>query len=266
MSSGVVSALTAESNWMSGTFWAAAGKPARKVAASSKGRKRFIGISWFSGYACELLRGRCLDGRVRRLGLAQNEFLHAPGFDFAQDDLVRIAAVHHVDDLEARCDFARPAEPADDRAVQLHLVDLAGDVPCAGRIAVRIGVGSEDILVGTLRDADGPADADIGEFADRLQIVVELLVAEIAAIRDPDMALAVDLHAVGQEEFAERLAVFFAAGFRQEPSLRAVFHDAVVAVAVGDENIALRVPTHIGRTAEDVFLVGRVRTRPRRGG
>src|SRR6266576_1611518 len=121
MSSGVVSALAAESNWMSGTFWAAAGNPARKVAAKSKGRMRFIGISWF-WVSARLLRGRCLDGRVRRLGLTQNVFLHAPGFDFAEDDLVGIAAVHHVDDLETRCDLARLAEPADDRTVQLHFV------------------------------------------------------------------------------------------------------------------------------------------------
>src|SRR5215470_11236846 len=111
MSSGVVSALGAESNGISGTFWAAAGKPARQVAVNSKVRKRFIFVSWF-WMRTQLLRGRCLDGGVGGLGLAQNVFLHAPGFDFAQDELVRVAAVHHVDDLDAGHDFARLAESA----------------------------------------------------------------------------------------------------------------------------------------------------------
>ena len=71
-------------------------------------------------------------GVVAAVG-CKNEFLHAPGFDLAEDDLVGVAAVHHVDHLEARRDFARLAELADDRAVQLRLVDLAGDVPRSRR-------------------------------------------------------------------------------------------------------------------------------------
>src|SRR5256885_163117 len=97
-------------------------------------------------------------------------------------------------------------------------------------------------------------DAKIGDFTDRFQIVVEHLVAEVRAVGDPDIALAVDLHAVRQVELAKALAGLFAAGLRQETPLRVIFPDAVVAVAVGDEDVALRVATHIGRTAEDEFL------------
>src|SRR5450432_3233169 len=122
MSSGVVSALVAESKAISGTFWASAGNPARHVAASSEITKRFIFISWF-WCLCRLLRRRRLDVRSGGLGLLQDQLLHTPGFDFANDDLVRIAAIHHVDDLKAGRHFAGPAELADDRAVQLHLVD-----------------------------------------------------------------------------------------------------------------------------------------------
>src|SRR6266853_6047818 len=65
----------------------------------------------------------------------QDELLHAPGFDFANDDLVRIAAIHHMDHLEAAEFLAGMAELADDGSVQLHLVDLAGDRPRAGHVS-----------------------------------------------------------------------------------------------------------------------------------
>src|SRR5258706_14198731 len=109
------------------------------------------------------------------------------------------------------------------------------------------------------RYADRPADGKFGDLADRLPIVVEHLVAEIGAVGDPDIALAVDLHAVGQVELAKALTGLFAAGLRQETAIGVIFHDAVVAVAVGHEDVALRIPTHIGRTAADVFLRRRIR-------
>src|SRR5258706_9596327 len=191
--------------------------------------------------------------------LLQDEFLHPPGFDFTHDDLVGIAAIHHVDDLEIGRVLARAAKLADHGAVQFGLVDFAGDVPRARYVAVRVRVRMEHILVRARRNADCPADAKIGDLADRFQIVVEHLVAEVRAVGDPDIALAVDLHAVRQVELAKALTGFLAAGLRQEAALGVVFHDAIVAVAVGDEDVALRVPAHIGRTAEDVFFRRRIR-------
>src|SRR6185437_10755770 len=172
--------------------------------------------------------------------------------------LIGIAAVHHVHDLEIWRQLTGVAELADHGAVQFGLVDLASDVPRARHVSVRVRVRLEDVLVGTLRDADCPADAEIGDFPDRLQIVVEHLVTEVRAVGDPDIALAVDLHAVRQVKLAKPLAGFLAACLGQETALRVVFHDAVVAVAVGDEDVALRIPTHIGRTAEDIFLRRRI--------
>ena len=125
---------------------------------------------------------------ARRRWRLQDVLLHAPRFDFAQDDLVRIAAVHHVDDLEARRHLARLAELAEHRAIQLRLVDLAGDVPRPRRVAVRIRIGEEDVLVRPRRDAQRPADAEIGDLADRLQIVVEHLIAVVGAIGHPHVA------------------------------------------------------------------------------
>src|SRR2546425_10049341 len=98
MSSGSVSGFAAESNAMSGTaFWAAAGSPARNVAASSNEKKRFM--------ESLLLRTRCFNG-----GRLQDEFLHTPRFDFPDDDLGWLAAVHHVYGLESGEFLARGGE------------------------------------------------------------------------------------------------------------------------------------------------------------
>src|ERR1700761_4483500 len=77
--------------------------------------------------------------RFMLLAPLQDKLLHAPGLDFAHDDLVGIAAVHHVDDLEARRQLAGMAELADHGAVQLRLVDLARLGPASRPVAVWIG-------------------------------------------------------------------------------------------------------------------------------
>src|SRR5207249_10774300 len=63
-----------------------------------------------------------------------------------------------------------------------------------------------------------------------------------------------------QVDLAERVARLLAADLRDEPSGLVVLHDAVVAIAVGDEDVALRIPTHIGRPTEDVLLRRGIRT------
>src|ERR1700731_4278580 len=153
MSSGSVSGLAAESNAICGTaFWATAGTPARNAAATKSSNEGFMGRFSCGLFipACTLSCARCLRGN--RL---QDELLHAPGLNFPDDELVRIAAIHHVDDLEPTELLAGMAEPADDRSVQFQLLDLPGDVPRPRRIAVRIGVGGEHVLVRPRRDANG---------------------------------------------------------------------------------------------------------------
>ncbi len=185
-------------------------------------------------------------------------------FDLADDDLVGVAAIHHVDDLEAAELLAGVAELADDRAVELHLVDFAGDRPGAGPVAVRIGVGDEQVLVRALGHAGGPADADLVVDRLRLEVVVEHLVADVGAVGDVDVALVVDLQAVRQVELAGLLAGLFAADLGEEAPVLVELHDAVVAVAVGDEDIALLIPADVGRAAEDVLLRRLVRSGRRR--
>src|SRR2546428_3959045 len=118
MSSGSASGFATESKGISGTFCAAAGKAATNIVAIRNGIRRFIKIL--------LSCARCLRGAGR---LSQDEFLHAPGFDFPDADLVRITAIHHVDNLESAEFLARMTELTDDRAVQFHLVDLTRDFP-----------------------------------------------------------------------------------------------------------------------------------------
>ena len=57
--------------------------------------------------------------------------------------------------------FAGLPELPDNGSVELHLVDLAGDVARGGGTAVGIGVGDEQILMRSGRDADRPRVADV---------------------------------------------------------------------------------------------------------
>ena len=126
----------------------------------------------------------------------QNVFLHSPGFDFAEDELVGIAAIHHVDDLKPAEFLAGMAELTNDRPVQFQLVDLTRDGPRTGRISVRVRIRCEYVLVRPLRNTDRPADSEIVVGLDRFEIVVEDLVSDVGAVGDPDVALAIDLETV----------------------------------------------------------------------
>src|SRR5262249_29097865 len=204
----------------------------------------------------------CSPGLLRSAiasGWLENQFLRAPGFDLADDDLIRIAAIHHVDHLEAGRGLAGPSEPAEYFAVELGLVDFAGSVPSSGHVAVRVRIRKEDVLVRAAGNTDGPPGADVGDLAYRLQVVVEHLIAIVGAIGDPDVALQVHLQTVGQVEFPRTAAGLFTACLRQEAAIFVILHDAVVAVTVGDKDVALRLPADIGRAAELVFLRGAIR-------
>src|SRR5262245_57674999 len=65
--------------------------------------------------------GTCSRRLMTCLLLLERDLLHAPRFDFRHDDLVRVAAVHHMDDLETARQLPGVPELANDRAVELHL-------------------------------------------------------------------------------------------------------------------------------------------------
>src|SRR5882762_11223523 len=115
--------------------------------------------------------------------------------------------------------------------------------------------------MGSGRDAQGPSGAEIGDLSDRFQIVVELLIAVVGPVGHPDVTTPVNLETVRQVEFAELLARLLAAGLRDEAAVLVVLHDPIVAVAIGDEDVALRIEADIARAAEDVLLSGGIGTR-----
>src|SRR5205085_658025 len=118
----------------------------------------------------------CRGARGRRL---QNVFLHAPRFDFTEDEFIRVAAVDLVHHLKTWRDFARLAELAEDGTVQFRFVDLARVLPGSRRIAVGVRVGEERVLMRSSRDAQRPSRPEIGNLLDRFQIVVEFLIAVV---------------------------------------------------------------------------------------
>src|SRR6185503_8547717 len=100
-----------------------------------------------------LPRRRSAGGLRRSLLRMQDDLLRAPRGDLRYPQLVFVAAVHSVNRAEFLQLFPGLAELADDGAVELHLVDLAGDVTRRGGVAVGIGVRRVEILVWTRRDA-----------------------------------------------------------------------------------------------------------------
>ena len=182
----------------------------------------------------------------------QHDLLDPPGGDFRHEQLVRVAAVDLVHRAELAELLAGLAELADDRAVELHLVDLAGDVAILRQPVVGNRVRDEQILMRARRDADRPRVADV--VVDRLdvQVVVEDLDARVAAIADVDVSLRIHRHRVRQVELPGLVAA--RARLLDEPAVLVELHDARVAVAVGDEDVAGRVPADVGRPAEHIVL------------
>src|SRR6188508_884908 len=175
MSSGSVRAFGAESKLIVGAFWAMT--VVARAAAPHSARAEFMNVF--------MERAPSASRRARRRRM-QNVLLHAPRLDFAEDQLVRVAAVDLVDHLEPGRDLPGLAELADHGAVHFRLVDFARVLPRFWRITVRIRVGEEDVLMRSRRDAQRPSGAEGGDLPDRLQIVVELLVAVVGPVGHPD--------------------------------------------------------------------------------
>src|SRR5437016_7956479 len=112
----------------------------------------------------------------------EQQFLHAPRGDFGYVDLVRIPAIHLMDAAEFLQRAPRLAEAAEHRAIQLHLVDLAGRRRAAPVVAGGEGVRAVQILMRPLRDADRPRRADVVVDRLQVQIVVQNLDARVAAV------------------------------------------------------------------------------------
>ena len=155
--------------------------------------------------------------------------------------------------------LAAAAELADDGAVQLHLVDLAGELGRRRRGAVGPRVRDVEVLLARVlrprptRDAHRPRVADVGVVGLPVQVVVQHLHALVAPVAHVDVALEVGGDRVRRVEL--QVAVAARADGLHEPAVLVVLHDARVEVAVRHEDVALLVEGHVGLAAEPVFLV-----------
>src|SRR3954463_6900510 len=186
--------------------------------------------------------------------LAQRQLLHPEVADFADVEDVLGSAIDRVDRAELLEQLAGPAEFADDRAVEAHLGDLARGIEIVRRIRIR----HVHHLVAAGRDAERLRVADILDLALERPIVVEDLDALVAAIGRIDVALGIDGDAVDAGELAGRVASL--APRLDEHAVLRELGDARVAAAVGDEDVALRVPGDVGRAIEEVLRRTRARS------
>src|SRR5687767_11329370 len=91
------------------------------------------------------------------------------------------------------------------------------------------------------------------------QIVVEHHDAAIATIADVHVALRVDGNRVWRVELILPVAALAAGELTDEPAVLVELDDARVHIAVRDEDVALRIPRDVGRTAEAVPPIQRRR-------
>src|SRR5262245_45876610 len=131
----------------------------------------------------------------------------------------------------------------------INLEDLAVVVD----VFRRIRVGNVHHLPRTLRDADGARRTDVEELRLEIAIGVEHLDAPVARVGDVDETLCVYRDAARLTELAIR-----GPGLSPRPDELPVLvelRDAVVvAEAVGNIEIACRIPRNVGRTVEHVLL------------
>src|SRR3954468_5638746 len=178
---------------------------------------------------------------------AQRNLLYPQIPDFADEKAVLVAAIDGVHGAEFLCHLAGAAELADHRAVQFHLVDFARLVD----VVRRVGIGDIKHRIGPGGQADRLRVSEIADLRLEGAVVVEDLDAVVVAVGDIDIALRVDRDAADVVELA--LSAALLAPALHELAVFVEFGDARIALAVGDENIALGVPSDIGRTVEYVL-------------
>src|SRR5262245_14315300 len=177
--------------------------------------------------------------------LLERQPLHTPVGDLADVELRLAPAIHLVDRSKLLDQFAGCSELAEDLAVERHLVDLAV-VHRRGRIRI----GREQVLLRARRDADRRWRTDVDILRLEIPVAVEDLNPIVASVADVDEALRIDRHRVRDIELAWR-------GAARSPGLDVLavlveLGDARVAIAVGDVDVAGRIPGDIGRPIEVV--------------
>src|ERR1035437_3567279 len=168
--------------------------------------------------------------------------LYPPVGDFADYQLVRVPAI----------DLVGGAEPAEHRAVQLQPVDFT-----AFHGIGFVGVGAIQILVRPGPNADRPRGAYIGDLALKAALVIEDLNPAVAAIRYVHVAARIGGDGERQVDLA-RSRPARAPGLEETP-VTVELRDSRVAVSVGHEDVARRIPCDIAGPVEGVARDARAR-------
>src|ERR1035437_4458661 len=171
--------------------------------------------------------------------------LYPPVGDFADYQLVRIAAIDLLDGAEFLEQLPRGAELAEHRAVQLQTIDFA-----AFHGVGLVGIGAIQILVGAGGNADRPRGAYIGALPLKAAFVIEDLNPAVAAIGYVHVAARIGGEGERQIELA--LPRPARAHGLQDTPVTVEFRDARVAESIGHEDVARRIPCDIAGPVEGV--------------
>src|SRR4029077_12384857 len=163
------------------------------------------------------------------------------------EKVVLIAAIDGVHGAEFLGHLAGAAELADDGSIQFDLVDFAGLVD----VARRIGIGDVEHRIGTGGQADRLRVSEIADLRLEGAVIVEDLDAVVVAVGDVNIALCIHGDTADIVELA--LARALLAPALDELAVLVEFGDARIALAIGNENVALGIPGDIGRTVEDIL-------------
>src|SRR5262245_30314503 len=104
-----------------------------------------------------------------------------------------------------------------------------------------------------LGDADRPRRADGVPHGFLIEIVVEDDHPRVATVGNVDEALGIDSNRVWRTELQRPVAA--RADRLHETAVFVVLHDARIAIAIRNEDVALRIPRDVGRTVEGVRTV-----------
>src|SRR5260370_5546295 len=199
-----------------------------------------------------------------RFPLMQRHLLNPQIADFADKEVVLASAVDGVDEVEFLRGPAGLAEFADHGAVELQLIDLAGDVD----VVWRIGVRRVEHLVRPRRDAERLGRADTGDLRLEGAVTVEHLDALVAGVGNVDIALGIDRDRAGGGAELAGFGALRAPRFDEHAVLVELRH-ALIADAVGHVDVSGGIEGDVGRAIKEIGRVagaGRLTGRPRRNG
>src|SRR5713101_2330972 len=203
----------------------------------------------------------CGDRRDLPLIRMQRELLHSPVAGFADVQVVLAAAINGIGRAELFQLLSRFAEPADQPAGEIHLVDFAVDV----KIGRGIGIAAVEVLARPGRDADRRRSADVHELRLEVAVAVEHLNPSVAAVGDVDGALRIDRNPAWRVELTGRRP----SGTPRLDELAVLVElgHARIAEAIRDINVAGGIPRDVGGPSKYVALgarAGRSTTAPPR--